>query len=137
MIALILAGGGCFSAVTPEIDTGSDDNNADAMMEDAEHDTMSLDFATTPEKAFDILVHAALDRDCELFLALMTERVEADESDCNSASLELGAGVPEIDSDATEIGDDTAKLMMTNGRSLTTMVRGEDGLWRADTKFWK
>lgn len=132
-IALVLMGQGCLGT-SPESITPSEDATS---TEDRLEEEMSMEFASTPERAFEILVHAATEKDCETFLGLMTERLELTEKDCFSAALELGAGAPEIDWEATEYDGDSAKIMMVGGRTLTTMIQGEGGLWRADTVFWK
>lgn len=134
-IALILMGQGCFAPAPANEPV--QERNAAVQEEEQAEEILTIDFASTPERAFEVLSSAAKRKDCETFLALMTERLELTEKDCFSAALELGANVPEIDEEATQTDGDSAKLMMVGGRTLTTMIRGEDGLWRADTVFWK
>lgn len=134
-LALVLMGQGClgFGSAPETAPTEDASMEEDAAMEEE----LTLDFATTPDRAFAILENAAKKKDCETFLELMTERLELTEEDCFEAALQFGTGTPEIDWDATEYEDNTAKVMMANGRTLTTFIQGEGGLWRADTVFWK
>lgn len=95
--------------------------------------------AATPEEAWESLKVAATEKNCDNFKKHVTERQQMSENDCAKAFQAYEQEMPELDWEATKYNEEKteAKVYLTNGRSLTTFVKQEDGGWKADTKFWR
>ncbi|MFH1712372.1 MAG: hypothetical protein ABH846_04020 [Patescibacteria group bacterium] len=112
--AVVLLGAGCMGGAAPD--------------------------TSTVQGTWDAIESAIKAGDCEAFATYFTDRLSVGEEQCQEAiEVYEEHGGPAIDWEKTNegAGDTTTKVYMEGERTLTTFVKDSDGMWKADTIFWR
>jgi len=93
----------------------------------------------TVQGTYEAIVASVEAEDCDTFATYFTDRLDIGEEECLEAiDIYTNYDPPPIDWETTNanVGEDEAKVYMEGTRTLTTFVK-EDGMWKADTIYWR